>query len=170
MHDFNWLSYLLRWVASILLVLATYNPFGLSYWDWLTNDGGYVSLKVLAGVALLILHIVATVSTTRSLGIIGIGLLTAFYGAVAWLLVDHNLLDLNDPRRRRSFVAFLLLAFVFLFMSAFGSYRAFEHTESVQFCGQTCHTVMQPEFTAYQNSVRSFTDAFDSLRSAKVLP
>ena len=25
-------------------------------------------------------------------------------------------------------------------------------------------------FTAYQNSLRSFTDAFDSLRSAKVLP
>jgi len=98
MHEFNWLSYLLHWVASILLVLATYNPFGFSYWDWLTHDGGYASLKVLAGVALLILHIVATVSTTRSLGIIGIGLLTAFYGAVAWLLVDHNLLDLNDPR------------------------------------------------------------------------
>jgi hypothetical protein len=25
-------------------------------------------------------------------------------------------------------------------------------------------------FTAYQNSVRSFTDAFDMLRTAKVLP
>ncbi|HZI19804.1 MAG TPA: NapC/NirT family cytochrome c [Pyrinomonadaceae bacterium] len=58
-------------------------------------------------------------------------------------------LDLNDPRRRRSVAAFLLLTFVFLFMSAFGSYRAFEHTESVSFCGQTCHEVMKPEFTAY---------------------
>ena len=27
--------------------------------------------------------------------------------------------------------------------------------ESVTFCGQTCHTVMQPEFTAYQNSPHS---------------
>jgi hypothetical protein len=96
--EFDWLSYLVRWVASIVLVLATYNPFGLSYWDWLINDGGYASLKVLVGVALLILHIVATISTTRSLGVIGIGLLTAFYGAAAWLLVDHGLLDLNDPR------------------------------------------------------------------------
>jgi NapC/NirT cytochrome c family, N-terminal region/Cytochrome c3 len=62
----------------------------------------------------------------------------------------YPVLDLNDPRRRRNFVAFLLLAFVFLFMSAFGSYRAFEHTESVQFCGQTCHTVMKPELNAFR--------------------
>ena len=27
--------------------------------------------------------------------------------------------------------------------------------DSVTFCGQTCHTVMQPEFTAYQNSPHS---------------
>ena len=62
----------------------------------------------------------------------------------------YPVIDLNDPRRRRTFVTFLLLAFIFLFMSAFGSYRAFEHTESVQFCGQTCHTVMKPELNAFR--------------------
>jgi nitrate/TMAO reductase-like tetraheme cytochrome c subunit len=61
-------------------------------------------------------------------------------------------IDLNDPRRRRSFVAFLFFGFVFLFISAFGSYRAFEYTESVAFCGQVCHTPMYPEFTAYKLS------------------
>ena len=61
-------------------------------------------------------------------------------------------LDLNDPRRRRSVLAFTGLTFLFLFMSAFGSYRAYEYSESVQFCGQTCHTVMKPEFVAYQAS------------------
>jgi hypothetical protein len=64
----------------------------------------------------------------------------------------YPILDLNNPRRRRSFVTFLSLLFLFLFMSAFGSYRAFEHTESVAFCGQTCHAVMKPEFVAYQAS------------------
>ena len=61
-------------------------------------------------------------------------------------------LDLNDPRRRRSFFALLGVVFVFVFMSAFGSYRAYEYSESVAFCGQTCHSVMKPEFVAYQSS------------------
>ena len=61
-------------------------------------------------------------------------------------------LDLNEPGRRRSFLIFVTLTFVFLFISAFGSYRAFEYTESVTFCGQQCHTVMKPEFVAYNAS------------------
>jgi hypothetical protein len=35
------------------------------------------------------------------------------------------------------------------------SYGAVAYMESVTFCGQTCHTVMQPEFTAYQDSPHS---------------
>jgi hypothetical protein len=58
-------------------------------------------------------------------------------------------LDLNDPRARHAFFVFLLVTFVFVSASAFGSYRAFEYTESVAFCGTTCHTVMKPEYTAY---------------------
>lgn len=65
-------------------------------------------------------------------------------------LAAYPVLDLNDPRRRRNFFAFVGLAFIFIFMSAFGSYRAYEHTESVQFCGQSCHTVMKPEFNAFR--------------------
>lgn len=59
-------------------------------------------------------------------------------------------LDLNDPRSRRAFLVFLVLTFVFVSASAFGSYRGYEYTESVNFCGETCHSVMNPEFTAYK--------------------
>jgi hypothetical protein len=62
----------------------------------------------------------------------------------------YPVLDFNDPRRRRNLFGFVGLVFIFIFMSAFGSYRAYEHTESVQFCGQTCHTVMKPEFNAFR--------------------
>jgi len=62
------------------------------------------------------------------------------------------IIDLNDPRRRRSLIVLSVLAFLFLFMSAFGSYRAFEYTESVSFCGEACHSVMKPEFVSYKAS------------------
>lgn len=61
-------------------------------------------------------------------------------------------IDLNDPKRRRSVLAFLACTLVFIFVSAFGSYRAYEYTDSVAFCGQLCHSVMKPEFVAYQAS------------------
>ena len=62
------------------------------------------------------------------------------------------ILDLNDPHRRRSLLVFISVTFAFLFMSAFGGYRAYEYTESVTFCGQACHAVMKPEFIAYNAS------------------
>lgn len=65
-------------------------------------------------------------------------------------IAAYPVLDLNDPSRRRTLIVFLSLALIFLFISAFGSYRAYEYSESVTFCGQTCHTVMKPEFVSYQ--------------------
>jgi len=35
------------------------------------------------------------------------------------------------------------------------TYGAVSYMDSVTFCGQTCHNVMQPEYTAYQNSPHS---------------
>ena len=35
---------------------------------------------------------------------------------------------------------------------AIATYRGTVYMDSVQFCGQTCHQVMQPEYTAYQRS------------------
>jgi hypothetical protein len=67
-------------------------------------------------------------------------------------IATYPTFDLNDPRRRRNFFIFLAITIVFIFMSAFGSYRAYEFTETVAFCGQTCHSVMKPEFVAYQAS------------------
>jgi len=67
-------------------------------------------------------------------------------------IAQYPVLDLNDPTRRRRVLLLLGLSFIFLFLSAFGSYRAYEYTESVAFCGQQCHAVMKPEFVAYNAS------------------
>ena len=61
-------------------------------------------------------------------------------------------LDFADPAHRGALAFFLTFMVVFVMMSAIGSYRAYEFTDSVQFCGQLCHNVMSPEFTAYQLS------------------
>ena len=41
---------------------------------------------------------------------------------------------------------------IFLAMTGFGSFKAYEYTESDEFCGTMCHEVMQPEYTAYSVS------------------
>ncbi len=61
-------------------------------------------------------------------------------------------IDMNNPRHRRTFAIFALGTILLLLFSAFGSFKAYEHTDSDEFCGQTCHSVMAPEFTAYQFS------------------
>ncbi|MFZ2084496.1 MAG: NapC/NirT family cytochrome c, partial [Candidatus Sulfotelmatobacter sp.] len=61
-------------------------------------------------------------------------------------------IDLNLPAQRNAFTFFVSCAAVFVLISAMGSYRSYEFTDSVQFCGQTCHTVMQPEYTTYLQS------------------
>ena len=61
-------------------------------------------------------------------------------------------IDLNDPTQRGAVISFVTFLIVFAVVSAAGSYKAYEFTESVSFCGQLCHTVMSPEYTAYQLS------------------
>ena len=58
-------------------------------------------------------------------------------------------IDLSRPRDRRNMAIFLAGAVFFLLLSAVGSYNSYQFTESVQFCGETCHTVMKPELTAH---------------------
>ncbi len=58
-------------------------------------------------------------------------------------------IDLSRPRDRRNMAVFIVGGVLFLFLSAVGSYNSYQFTESVEFCGATCHTVMKPELTAH---------------------
>ena len=60
--------------------------------------------------------------------------------------------DLNNPKHRRAFAVFTMATIVILMLSTYGSFEAYHLTESVEFCGTLCHKVMEPEYTAYQNS------------------
>src|SRR5271155_4709169 len=63
--------------------------------------------------------------------------------------------DLHLPvvRRTLEWVAFATIANLLIIGTA--SYRGVEYMDSTNFCGTTCHTVMSPEYTAYQNSPHS---------------
>jgi len=60
--------------------------------------------------------------------------------------------DLSRPRDRRFLGYFVGGSTAFLFITAVGSYYSYHFTESVTFCGQACHTVMQPEMVTYEHS------------------
>src|SRR5215813_8820300 len=64
----------------------------------------------------------------------------------------YGRLDLNNPAQRSAVAFVLAFVVIFALMSAVGSYKAYEFTDSVSFCGQLCHSVMHPQFAAYQAS------------------
>ena len=64
-------------------------------------------------------------------------------------------IDLNTPRTRKALATFGVMSLIGLVVLAVGTYKGVEYMESVEFCGTTCHTVMQPEYTAHQRSPHS---------------
>jgi hypothetical protein len=66
---------------------------------------------------------------------------------------DWPKIDLNNLRHRNAFFIFSIGTTIFLFLSGIGSYEAFHFTESVEFCGDICHAVMEPEYVAYQHGI-----------------
>jgi hypothetical protein len=61
-------------------------------------------------------------------------------------------IDLNLPRYRNAAVIFVVGTVLLAVIMTVSSYGAYHYSESVQFCGTTCHTVMEPEHVTYQNS------------------
>jgi nitrate/TMAO reductase-like tetraheme cytochrome c subunit len=88
------------------------------------------------------------------LAVILCGIIREYRRETRGLHRDHALpkIDLNDPKHRRAAIIFSVGTVLLLLFSAFGSFKAYEYTDSDQFCGMVCHSVMTPEYTAYQNS------------------
>src|SRR3990172_814651 len=61
-------------------------------------------------------------------------------------------IDLNLPRTRAIFVFVVLSSILILGVISTLSYQAYHFTESVTFCGELCHSVMEPEAVAYRES------------------
>jgi nitrate/TMAO reductase-like tetraheme cytochrome c subunit len=70
-------------------------------------------------------------------------------------------IDLDKPRDRKILGAFILGAVVFLLLTAIGSNKTYHESESVEFCGKTCHVPMKPEYTAHLNSPHARVSCVD---------
>jgi hypothetical protein len=76
-----------RFLASLLLVLATYNPTGLSFVSWVAANFPHIQpLQAVVGLVLLAVWIFFAHATWRSLGTLGLTLGVAFFAAVIWLI------------------------------------------------------------------------------------
>lgn len=63
---------------------------------------------------------------------------------------DWPVLDLRVARQRRWIALFVVLTTVNLILLSVASYGAVHYMESTQFCGQVCHTTMEPQYMAHQ--------------------
>jgi len=98
-----------RFAASLLLVLATYNPTGYSYVHWLATVFPHVQpLQAVVGLALLGAWLFFVHSTWRSLGTLGLALGFAFFAALIWLLVSWGWLSLNNRGAMTWVVLFII--------------------------------------------------------------
>jgi hypothetical protein len=61
-------------------------------------------------------------------------------------------IDLNDPNQRTAAVIIFALTMANIVIVSLASYRGVQYLDSVQFCGQACHTPMRPEFIAHQRA------------------
>jgi hypothetical protein len=67
------------------------------------------------------------------------------------------IINLNEKKQFIIMTVIIIVTLCFIAISVVGSYQAYHFTESVEFCGKTCHTVMKPEYTAFQNSPHANT-------------
>ncbi|HEY0723385.1 MAG TPA: hypothetical protein VGD41_05280 [Pyrinomonadaceae bacterium] len=136
--------------------------------NYISFAGALIVIAAVVSILLLFLIELTQTSNNPYLGIITYVVLPAFllFGLVVifiGMLIERRRrrrspdseippfprIDLNEPKQRRFAIVILTLSFIFVCASAFGSYRAYEYTESVEFCGQACHTVMKPEFISF---------------------
>lgn len=91
-------GFLLRWVLALVLVFATFNPTGYSYFHWVQSGfADQQALKVLTGLMMVALYAIAVRATLRSIGVAGAALVLAIMGSIVWLMSDLGVLSFEDP-------------------------------------------------------------------------
>jgi hypothetical protein len=108
--SFTWGGFFIRLLFALILVFASYNPEGYSYYHWaLVDFDQFDVLKAFVGVVLLIGWTILLRATFKSLGPFGIILALAFFGLLIWLILDW-LTIATDSSKVLTYVAELAIA------------------------------------------------------------
>jgi hypothetical protein len=87
-----------RFLFALLVVFATYNPEGVSYYHWLREGGGATPLKAFLGVVLLIAWVFLLKTARNTLGTLGLILTAAFFGTLIWLILSFAHVSVHGSR------------------------------------------------------------------------
>jgi hypothetical protein len=110
--EFNFLSFMGRWLLATALVFGTYNPTQYSYVNWVFAESTtFGPPQALVGVALLIGWIMFLRATMQALGWLGILLGAALFGCIVWWLIEAGVLSLDAPGAL-TWVALVILSLV----------------------------------------------------------
>jgi hypothetical protein len=110
-NGFDFASFLGRLIMALVLVYATYNPSGYSYFHWVEHSfPKFDPLAAFAGVVLLIGWVMFIRATMRSMGLLGIILALGFFGTLLWLVIDRGWLAADNVKVITYVVQFMLAA------------------------------------------------------------
>lgn len=106
----SWAGVGIRFFVALVLVFATYNPEGVSYFHWgIMEFKAITALKAFLGVVLLIGWVIFIRATINSLGLIGLVLAIGFFGTLLWIIVDWGWVPLDSVK---------LLSYIVLIMAS----------------------------------------------------
>ncbi len=87
----------LRFLFALILVLATFNPSGYSYFHWLLETfTAPTPWLALAGIVLIIGWVVYVRASIRSLGPVGLTLSALLVAVILWVMVDLGIISLGS--------------------------------------------------------------------------
>ncbi len=92
---------LVRMLAVLFLVAATYNPSGYSYYHWaFRGSSDYWALKIFLGFLVIFGYVFCVYATWRSLRLLLSIPLLLVLACSMWLLSDWGVLDMSDWLQR----------------------------------------------------------------------
>jgi uncharacterized protein DUF6524 len=95
-RNFGISAVLIRFLFSLFVVFATYNPSGTSFVHWTMTGTAPVGAKLAVALVLLGVYIVILYVTWEVIGFAGMGLIALICLNVAWVSGQADLLDLAD--------------------------------------------------------------------------